>query len=633
MKKRKLFSCSEIILPALLIAVFMLQTLLFDVWLGIYSKTSFLILLSFAFILGVVLYGPALLLRKTKLRIYLLITSFLVSFVFIAQFLYYEYSSGFLQFSAVKSLGAVPALAGTIAILITPKLLLFLLGVFIVLISFFIKPNKENAEASSLRFKKNIIFTEILAVSFLAAFLFIPYVKASGCDRLAYNCNLKLMVQETGIINFSIADTIKHALKNDTVLKADKDFLQSWARKIGANKPSVGAKYFGAAKGKNLIIIQVESLENAVINKKIGGQEITPNLNRLASNGLYFSNYYTQVGPGNTADAEFSTMNTLYPLPDDVVFIDYAKNKYEALPKILNENGYNIYSLHGDVLTFWNRSNIYPNLGYQKSFGLDNYAVKRLGCPGTSNLCDEDLFSQSLPRIEDFKQPFLATLITMSSHTPFILADDLKTLKTPNESSFSWIQAEYIQSIHYTDAQIGKFIDGLKKDGLYNNSLILIWGDHGSFTGISDALGQKSILPSLNNSNVPMIILAPGTELSGTVKIPGSHLDVYPTIANLLGITPPKSILGQDLLNTNAPVETHFRLISGGVDAILTDNLAYQASDDGVFENGQCKAVPSMETLPVLECQNLYNAQSDAVRASDIIIRGNLLDFFSANLH
>ena len=209
-----------------------------------------------------------------------------------------------------------------------------------------------------------------------------------------------------------------------------KIFYSNWEEKR-ADQPIAAKeapKYFGAEKGKNIIIIQVESLETAVINKTINGQEITPNLNQLTKDGLYFDNYYTQIGPGNTADAEFSTMDSLYPLPDDVVFIDYAKNQYKALPQLLVKNGYDTCSMHGDVPTFWNRSNIYPELGYQKQFDLDDYIVTRPVGEGPSDLGDEDLFSQSLPRLEKMKQPFMATLITMSLHTPFILPADLQTM-------------------------------------------------------------------------------------------------------------------------------------------------------------------------------------------------------------
>ncbi|MCX6721691.1 MAG: LTA synthase family protein, partial [Candidatus Staskawiczbacteria bacterium] len=478
------------------------------------------------------------------------------------------------------------------------------------------------------KWEKIIIILVMIAIVFFGyKYLLYTEKKEWGSTSRLYTdvYDLKSLVGKMGITNFFLEDTFKYILRSKLITAKDKSFLQDWGKNRQPVKASAG-KYFGAEKGKNVIIIQVESLENSVINTEMGGQEITPNLNQLAKDGLYFNNYYTQVGPGNTADAEFSTMNSLYPLPDDVVFIDYAKNIYKALPQLLVKNGYKTYSLHGDVPTFWNRSNIYPQLGYQKAYDLNDYIVTKPVGKGPSNLGDEDLFFQSLPRLESFKQPFMATLITMSSHTPFILPDDLKTFQLPTDTTLTYEQQQYLQSIHYTDKAIGEFINGLKKDGLYDNSLIFIWGDHGSFTNITSALGnQNNVLPELLNSQVPMILLAPGTNLKGTTNIPSSHLDIYPTITNLLGITTPKSVLGQDLLNTKNPSETHFKLVSGGVDTILTESLAYQASEDGLFIHGSCESIPNKNILPITDCKNLYNEQSNAVKASNIIIKGDLL--------
>lgn len=620
-------------LPLVLALLFVLQNQVFNLWLHLYSKTYSVRLSLVAFALGVVFYGPSLLFKKRYMYVYLFSVSAVISLIFIAQFLYYRYSQSFLQFSAIKYIGEAVSISGTIRILLTPGLLLFIINLAVVAAAFALTFRKKYTEFILPNWEKIILVLAMAAVVFFGyKYLLYTEKKEWGSTSRLYTdvYDLKALVGKMGIMNFFLEDTFKYILRSNLITEADKNFLAAFAK----NKPASNEtkKYFAAEKGKNLIIIQVESLENAVINQKIGGAEITPNLNRLAKDGLYFNNYYSQVGPGNTADAEFSTMDSLYSLPDDVIFIDYSKNQYKALPQLLADNGYKTYSFHGDVPTFWNRSNIYPGLGYQKAFDLDEFTVTRPVGKGPSDLGDEDLFSQSLPRLENLKQPFMATMITMSSHTPFILPEDLQTLQIPSETNLTQTQWEYLQSVHYTDKAIGEFIDGLKKDGLYDNSLILIWGDHGSFTDIADAMGQDNILSVLNNSQVPMILLAPGTDLKGTNNIPGSHLDVYPTITNLLGVNPPKTILGQDLLNTKTPVETNFKLVSGGIDAILTTNLAYQADEDGIFLHGSCESLPAQKSLPIIDCQNLYNEQLNTVKASNIIVKGNLLDFFMANL-
>ncbi len=620
-------------LPVVLALLFAVQNQIFNIWLGIYSKTYSARLFYVSLALGIVFYGPSLLFKKKIRYWYFTIISFLISVVFIAQFLNYNYSQSFLQFSAIKYLNQAGSVLGTIKTLVNFKLLLFLSNFLLVVALFIISAKRKKKEFILPSWEKVIIILAMFAIVFFGyKYLLFSEKKEWGSTSRLYTdvYDLKALVGKMGIMNFFLEDTFKYALRSSLVTDSDKTFLKNWAgkRTFQSSDQYQKNKFFGLEKGKNIIIIQVESLENAVINQKIGGREITPNLNQLAKDGMYFNNFYAQVGPGNTADTEFSTMNSLYPLPDDVVFIDYAKNQYNALPQLLKSNDYETYSLHGDVPTFWNRSNIYPGLGYQKAFGLKDYKITSPVGKGPSDLGDEDLFSQSLTKLHGFKQPFLATLITMSSHTPFILPDNLQTLPISENTTLDKTQQNYLESVHYTDKAIGEFIDSLKQNGLYDNSLILIWGDHGSFTNIAQAFGKDNILPELNNSMVPLIVLG-SKDLKGTIDIPASQLDIYPTIANLLGISPLKTVLGQDLLNTQTPIETHFELVSGGIDAILTPDLAYQAGEDGLFDHGSCKSLPKLKALPISDCKNIYTQQANNIKASNIVVRGNLLNLIS----
>ncbi len=149
-----------------------------------------------------------------------------------------------------------------------------------------------------------------------------------------------------GIVNFSIESLVEDALEAHAASAADTAFLTSWA--AGRTLPAKGAD-FGTLKGRNVIFIQMESMENWAIGYQINGQEVAPNLTALAGEGAYFSNYYSQDGEGNTADAEFSTQNSLYPLPDSVAFISHAQNQYAALPSLLDAHGYTTSVMHGDV--------------------------------------------------------------------------------------------------------------------------------------------------------------------------------------------------------------------------------------------------------------------------------------------
>lgn len=613
--------------------LFAFQNEAFNAWMDITPNLYFLRRFLVSLALGFVFYSPSLLLRKKVKYIYLFIISAVISSVFIAQYSYYEYCQNFLQISAVKYANQIFSLTGTIKTLLNFKLLFFLFNIFFVIAALVFSQRKKIAEIKLSVLEKAIYISAIVMFAvFSYNFLLKSEIKEWGSASRLYadSYDMNTLVGKIGVVNFTLEDAVKYFSKR-RITQDEKEFLKEFARNRQnfVKQNSVGPpKNFGLALGRNLIIIEVESLENAVIGQKIGGQEITPNLNILAEEGLYFSNYYAQVFSGNTADAEFVTMNSLYPLPDDVVFVNYAQNKYKAFPEMLKKNGYHTYILHGDVPSFWNRANIYPQLGIDKTFDLEDYVATRSVGEGPSDLGDQDFFSQSLSKLEKIERPFLTTLITMSSHTPFILPEDLKNLQIPVDTKLSQIQQNYLQSINYTDKTIGEFIKGLKGNGLYDNSVIAIFGDHQSYTDIWKPFGTGvNDLPGLANSHVPLIVISPGADLKGEISTPASHLDFYPTMANIFGIIPPNSILGQDILNTENPVVVKRNIGSGRINTILSKNLAYEPDKDGVFERGICFQIPEKTTLPVSDCFDLYSQQNNIIKASDIVIRGDLIDY------
>jgi phosphoglycerol transferase MdoB-like AlkP superfamily enzyme len=612
--------------PAVLVAIFIIQNYLFNLFLnikdGLYFASNGIVTAA----LGILLFGPSLIVNKRFKYLYLGFVSLFVALIFAFQFLYYSYSGGFLQASALFYAGEGMTILATLKTLLDYRLIFFALGLFTVLAAWILSRYGLIGEYYFAKKEKLVVILVILALTGSGyAYIFLGKKVNIGDTHSVYKFSSLYdadgFVSKIGIVNFSLGDLLTETFHARKVNAAEVSLVADYKKKQSA--PAEGYD-FGLLKGRNLILIQVESLENAVIGQKLGGEEITPNLNALASRGMYFSNYYSPIGPGTTADAEFMTLNSLYSLPDSVAFIEDAYDHYDALPDLLKANGYHAYSFHGDVASFWNRANIYPQLGYDKFFSKQDYTIPRK--IGTYDLGDEDFFSQSIPKLSSLPQPFMATLITLSSHTPFVIPDDLQTLDIPASANFNWLQKNYLESVHYADQAIGDFISQLKTAGLYDNSLILIYGDHGSFTGIADALGVKNnTFADLQTSQVPFILLAPGTSLSGTKDAPANHLDIYPTVAALLGIKAPSYVFGSDIVNGKDNLAVSRNLISGTIRSVLTNKLAYHAADDGVFAHGECLEMPGKTELPAASCESLYNNETDAVNASDLMVRGDMI--------
>ena len=316
------------------------------------------------------------------------------------------------------------------------------------------------------------------------------------------------------------------------------------------------SEYYGIAKDRNVIIIQVEAMQNFVLGATYEGQEIMPNLNAMiAEDTLYFNNYYYQIGGGNTSDAEFGVNNSLFAPESEAAYFKYPDNNYFGLPKLLKYHGYSgAHAFHAYVGSFWNREYAYVGQGFDDFTSLEDYEETEMFPMGLS---DKEFFRQSLEQMKTYEEPFYSFMITVSSHYPYAipLEDREIVLKEEDESTLFGL---YLTSMNYVDRAIGQFIDGLKEAGLYDNSIILIYGDHYALanTDAENAVRMKELLGRSYSIydvfNVPLIVHIPGSGRTETIETAGGHLDVLPTLLCLLGIDNDKAVMfGNNLLTAD----------------------------------------------------------------------------------
>lgn len=314
-------------------------------------------------------------------------------------------------------------------------------------------------------------------------------------------------------------------------------------------------RYHGMAAGKNLIVIQVEALQSFVLNRSVGGVEITPNLNRLARHGLYFTETYHQTAMGNSADAEFLVNTGLFPAPAGVVYTRYAGNEFNSIASALKARGYATIALHGDRPGFWNRARMYPSLSFDRFVSNKDFNVDSVIGLGLS---DESFFRQSLPILKAQKKPFYAFLITLSSHYPFNM-DLQKIPELPLGDLAGTELGNYLRCIHYADSQIGAFVAGLRREGLLDESVLAVYGDHPGLTvGDRPDLARFLGVPDLSDpvawkkvQKIPFIVRVPRERLRGEFSLATGQIDIGPTLGNLMG-TDLVTAFGQDLLNARS---------------------------------------------------------------------------------
>lgn len=389
-------------------------------------------------------------------------------------------------------------------------------------------------------------------------------------------------------------------------------------------------KFNGVGKGKNLIVIQMEAFQDFVIGAKYEGQEITPNLNKLLQKDtLYFNQYYSNIGKGNTADAEFSSMNSLYPLIDGESYRLYQDNTYNGLPWLMREQGYYSFAVHGYKGEFWDRENAYPNQGFQDFISMEDLNQDEIIGMGVS---DKSMFSQLVPILQKQTNPYFSFVITLTNHHPFVLEDQYRTLALSEEDKDTKFGA-YLETVHYTDEAIGQFIGGLKAAGLYDNTVIAFYGDHhGLNCGMEDV--QDRVSEFIGHTydydemlNIPLIIHVPGSQIKETISTTGGQIDFMPTMANIMGLTLDKTfILGQDLANAEEGFVAFTSYLFEG--SFATNEVMFQISREQMFEGSRAWRIGTNELLDASKYQAEYDKALLLKKTSEEILEQNLIANF-----
>lgn len=340
----------------------------------------------------------------------------------------------------------------------------------------------------------------------------------------------------------------------------EKQEIQEWYRQKQETLPD--NEYKGIFKGKNLIFIQVESLEKFIINRKINNQEISPNLNKLIKSSLYFDNFYEQVNDGTSSDADLLVNTSVYPLLQGSTFFRYPNNTYNSLPKLLTDKGYYTLAAHPDKGVFWNWMSALYSIGFDTCIDSSHFVKDEIIGLGLS---DGSYLRQMVPVVKGLKQPFYTFLVTMTNHGPFNLPDSHRELVLDTSLNSTKLGG-YFQSIYYTDKQIGNFISALDKEGILDKAVIVIYGDH---TGVHKYYNDEllKITPREDwwmegQNQIPFIIYSKDIKAE-QISVNGGHIDIMPTIAYLMGIDENEisnTAMGRNLLKTSKS----FAVLSGG---------------------------------------------------------------------
>jgi lipoteichoic acid synthase len=510
---------------------------------------------------------------RRKLGVYVT-ANLVMTCIYFAVIMYYKYFGVIVTYHAFQQIGQVTEVRGSVMSLLHPYFLLIFIdnAAFLILMAAS-RPFRQWGHTLAVREPRRV--AAALFVLSLAACLANVWHNRESINELKQAENM-------GILNYEAYAV--YASSKDPGPQAKDVTPESVAKVKGITQPAAPL-YQGAAKGKNVIVIQIEAFQNFLLDANIDGVEITPNLNRLVRETLYFPHFYQMVGQGNTADAEFVVNTSLLIPPHGAASKDYGGLQLPSMPKVLGANGYDTATFHTNDVKFWNRKELYKALGFAHYYDKQYFGDDDLVFFGAS---DEVLYRKTTDKLLEMRQtgkPFYAQLVTMSSHHPFNLPGDKIRLKLPERYQGTLV-GDYIAAQNYTDFALGQFIAKLKETGLWDQSVIVLYGDHMGLPIYSLDAHERDLMKEIVKRdyrysemlNIPLIMSVPGMTEPQVMTQTGGQADIFPTVANLLGIPLKEQVhFGQDLLNqTHNLLPQRYYLPSGSF-----------VNDTGIFVPGE----------------------------------------------
>lgn len=458
-------------------------------------------------------------------------------------------------------------------------------------------------------------------------FIAVCAVVLSGTDysRLHKQWNREYVLATFGLYTYHISDAVSCANaqlnmifgydENEDLFNKfyDNKSVQEVSAQIKKNK------YSNMFAEKNVIFIHAESIQGYTLDTYINGQPLTPNINKLAKEGLYFSNFYAQESVGTTSDTEFTLSTSLMPASSGTVAINYWDRDYTTTQKLLKQMGYYVFSMHGNNGTYWNRLNVHASYGYDRFFNstTDFNIDETIGL----GLSDKSMFKQAIPKIKEIDQKnknWMAEMLMLTNHTPFTDIERVSDFQVDfkykkyneqtglyDEVSAPFLEGRklgsYFKSVHYADEAIGQFLEDMDKEGMLDNAVVILYGDHDAkikeeeyeyyynydpFTDSVLSSDDEGYIPVDQfyyniNRKVPLIIWSKdgGYEPKQIDKVMGMY-DVQPTLGNMMGFEN-KYALGHDIFSIGEDEENVVIFPNGNY---VTDTIYYDNQKNSYFD-------------------------------------------------
>lgn len=472
-----------------------------------------------------------------------IIVNFLISLLLFGDHIYYIFSNSVLSIAQITNLQYGEEIMSTLPMVMQIRQILYFIDIVIILGLLFGKIIKIEKKQKGT--KKQLTAKAIITVVGIILFCLIGVAYVEKGKQNSYNKDLQ--IREATIYGYHISD-IENAftMKQKTKYKDYNSMLQDYENLKQNYETCYGQERYrlkGVLEDKNVVIVQLESVQEFVINKEINGKQITPNLNQFLNENIEFTNMHMQ-SYSTTADSEHSTINSIYPMENGMSFSRYYTNTYDDLFKIFNQKDYHTSYMHGNYPYFWNRGNVYGRLNLNELVFKEQFEDLSENING--DLADELFYRQAVQKWKEYEEPFLSYIVAASSHTPFTLEglQDRSKISIDVGKYKNTYFGNYLEAMNYADYAFGVLIQEMKNAGIYEDTAILVFGDHNGLNMYNEELIDFLKYTSAEMTDVDLKLnytrVACGFKIpemkSIKIEKPVNKLDIKPTLAYLCNL-------------------------------------------------------------------------------------------------
>lgn len=469
----------------------------------------------------------------------------------LADTLHFRFFGSFVNAEDLFVAGEMGAAAGSVLDLVTPQVVLC--GVLVPLALTFV------GVRAGTRFRRRRPSRAVIALAALGALFVVTHSMAvGGLASADYNNPVMLFgrqlalgsVTGEGLSDEDMWDEVRdHA--EDAYNWPDPD---EWEHGHDEEHPllKVPREPAAPARRPNVVVIVMESVRAYETEMGLGASSVTPNLDRLAGEGLTVSDYY-MVGHQTVRGEGAVLCSTFTHYGGAPIYVRYAGVRIKCLPEILRDHGYSTHWISSFRSDYFNKQEFLSQHGVDQFHDMSDFRGtlnrRRIGW----GPADEDMMEYAVDVMGRARRPFFASIMTLSNHHPFDHEYPIPDPPASSDNRHDVLYRNYLRGVQYTDHGIGHFFREAADEDWFDDTIFVVTGDHGtmSFPGWLDRRRQKAQEIELFYRGV-LVMRGPGVP-ERRLDMVGSQVDVAPTVLDLIGIRAPNSFMGVSLLGETPP--------------------------------------------------------------------------------